>query len=134
MLRIFRLLACSLAVAVAGCGTSMYPVKGRVHFADGTPLTQGRVIVESEDGKTGSWGIIHEDGTFEMGTLTSNDGVPAGTYRVLLSNATTQPPPGMTVPFVPKPLVHVKYANKDTSGITFEVPAQTTWDITVEKP
>ncbi|MCE9563059.1 MAG: hypothetical protein K8U57_13535 [Planctomycetes bacterium] len=138
MLRSFRLfvalLTCSLLVLVTGCGRAMYPVKGSVHFADGTPLTVGRVVIESDDGKTGSWGAIHPDGTFEMGTLTPNDGVPAGTYRIILTNTTTPPPADLSTPYTPKQLIHAKFANKDTSGITFEVPAQTTWDITVEKP
>jgi len=138
MSRLFRLVVGSVAFAVliplAGCGNSIHPVRGTVHFPDGTPLSHGRVVIESDDGKTGSWGIIHEDGTFEMGTLTPNDGVPAGTYHVYLTNATTPPPAALSATFIPKPLVHAKYASKETSGITFEVPKQTTWDIVVEKP
>jgi len=138
MSRLFRFVVGSVALAVlipvAGCGSSIHPVRGTVHFPDGSPLSYGRVVIESDDGKTGSWGITHEDGTFEMGTLTPNDGVPAGTYRVYLTNTTTPPPADLSVAFTPKPLVHAKYASKDTSGIVFEVPKQTTWDIVVEKP
>ncbi|MBA4189661.1 MAG: hypothetical protein C0467_16880 [Planctomycetaceae bacterium] len=137
MLHSFRLavglLVCSL-IAVSGCAQSMHPVQGTVRFADGTPLKVGRIVIDSPDGKTGSWGAIREDGSFEMGTLTPNDGVPAGTYQVYLTNTTTPPPADLSTPFTPRPLVHVKFNSKETSGITFEVPRQTTWDIVVEKP
>lgn len=136
MARLFRpRLALVVAlVAATGCARSVYPVKGTVRFKDGTPLTVGRVVVDADDGKSGSWGAIRPDGSFDMGTLAPDDGVPAGTYRVYLTNTTTPPPADLSVPFTPKPLVHTRFNNKDTSGITFEVPKDATWDIVVEKP
>jgi hypothetical protein len=123
-----------VGLLLTGCGRSYYPVKGRVHFADGSPLGNGRVVVESKDGKSASWGAIHSDGTFQMGTNSPTDGVPPGTWQITILNATTPAPADLSTPFVPKPLIHPKYDNKETSGITFEVPAQTEWEITVEKP
>lgn len=131
---IFRLLACLLLVPLVGCGKPMHPVKGVVHFKDGTPLPAGRVVIDFDDGKTGAWGAIRADGTFEMGTNTTNDGVPAGTYKVYLSNTIEPPPASLPPNYVPKELIHKKFADKETSGLVFEVPKQTTWDITVEKP
>lgn len=132
----------------AGCSPKerMHPVKGTVRFAGGAPLTQGRVAVDLPDGKRSSWGSIRADGSFQLGTLTSNDGVPAGKYTVYFLGTTTEPPvdessaPGGTAgakpaaPFVPQQLIHPRFLKKDTSGISFEVPKQLTWDIVVEPP
>lgn len=126
--------AVAVLVAAAGCARPVHPVKGTVRFKDGTPLAVGRVVVDSDDGKSGSWGAIRPDGSFVMGTLAPDDGVPAGTYRVYLTNTTTPPPADLSAPFTPRPLVHARFNNKDTSGITFEVPKETTWVIVVEKP
>jgi len=137
--------ACCL---LAGCGPTvrMHPVKGTVRFAGGEPLSKGKVVVDSPDGKRSSWGALRADGSFVMGTLTSSDGLPAGTYQVYFHDVMTEPPvdessaPGgmagskPTVAFVPKPLVHAKFLKKETAGISFEVPKQLDWEITVEPP
>jgi hypothetical protein len=123
-----------LWLALVGCGNNLYPVKGRVHFADGSPLPVGRVVIDSGSATTGSWGLVQPDGTFQIGTHTTNDGVPAGTHRVYIENATTYPPPGHSGPFTPKPLIHPRFTNPKRSGLTFEVPRQTDWDIVVERP
>lgn len=129
-----RLVALALVFLGLGCGRSMYPVKGRVHYPDGTPLDHGRVVIDTGNDMTGSWGLVRPDGTFEMGTHTTNDGVPAGSHRVFLQNAVTAPPPGFTGTFKPQPLVHPRYMSAENSGLRFEVPGQTEWDIVVEKP
>jgi hypothetical protein len=124
-----------VALAGAGCGKSTHPVRGKVRFSDGTPLTVGRVVADSGDPQVGSWGYIREDGTFELGTFSHNDGVPPGTYRVSIENAVTSPPPGGDpTKFVSRPLLHPRFADKGTSGLTFEVPKDTVWEIVVEKP
>jgi prepilin-type processing-associated H-X9-DG protein len=33
-----------------------------------------------------------------------------------------------------KPLVHKRFESPETSGLSFEIPRQTTWDIVVERP
>jgi hypothetical protein len=129
-----RLYVAAIICTCLGCAKSIYPVKGRVHFADGTPLTQGRVVVDSGKEMTGSWGLIHPDGTFEMGTNTANDGVPPGRHRVYLQNTMTAPPPGFTGLFKPQPLVHPRFTTPESSGLAFEVPGQVEWEIVVEKP
>ncbi len=129
----------SLAVAAlvlfaAGCAEQrIHPVRGTVKFADGKPLAAGRVTIDTGDALTGSWGAIQPDGTFVMGTNTPTDGVPAGTFRVAIVGAITQPS-GDQVMLDPKPLIHERYTRPETSGLTFTVPDQTVWDIVVEKP
>jgi hypothetical protein len=123
-----------LGLLLPGCARSIYPVKGRVHFADGSPVTTGRVVVEAPDGKTGSWGAIRADGSFQMGTFTVTDGVPVGTYKVFIEGATTKPPANLSERYVPTPLIHARYTTKGSTPLTFEVPRQLEWDILVEKP
>jgi len=137
-----------LCIGLAGCGAKqqMHPVKGTVKFSSGEPMPKGRVVVDSADGKKTSWGTIKPDGTFQMGTLTSNDGVPPGTYQVYFLDIMTDPPVDESsreggfasskaaAAFVSKPLINSKYLKKDKSGISFEVPKQLTWDIVVEPP
>lgn len=135
MFQIFlRLCLAGLVCAGLGCAKSLYPVKGRVHFPDGSPLPQGRVLIDSGKDMTGSWGLIRADGTFEMGTHTTNDGVPPGKHRVYLQNTMTFAPPGFIGAFRPEPLVKPSFTAAESSGLVFDVPAQTEWDIVVEKP
>ena len=123
----------SLAViAVAGCGRSgLHPVRGRVAFADGSPLPTGRVVVSYGDG-TASSGSINPDGTFRVGTLKQSDGMRPGTYRVAVKDAYVEvQKKGETVS---EPLIHKRFADPATSGLEFTVPDKTVWEIVVEKP
>ncbi len=129
----FLSVAFVLAAIAGGCGRSdMHRVSGRVQFADGSPLRDGRVVVEYDGAqKGGAWGRIKENGSFTIGTLSENDGMKAGTYSVTIRDAfepATRPETSAT------PLVHPRFLNAATSGLSFEVPKQTKWDIVVEKP
>ncbi len=127
----------SLLLTTVGCsGGGLYPVGGEVRFPDGKPLTTGRVILEGGNPELGSWGLIHPDGTFTLGTYDVDDGVPAGHYRVYIQNAETLPPPNLgDRVFVPKPLIHPKYTDAKSSGIEFDVPGESThWQIVVDPP
>lgn len=126
--------SCGL-VLLAGCGKpGMHRVTGRVHFEDGSPLEYGRVIADYGD-PDGAWGRIKKDGTFTMGTLTETDGMKAGNVRVYLGQAESPETPTADGSFLPgKPLVHARFTNAATAGLSFEVPKNTKWDILVEKP
>ena len=83
---------CSLAFIcismVAGCGASQvpaYPVSGTVVSDDGSPVRTGTVELESRDHKLTAAGSIREDGSFVLGTYTSNDGACAGEHRVIIA-------------------------------------------------
>lgn len=126
-----RLACCALLlVFVAGCGPKLYPVTGRVHYADGKPLDVGRVVIDVGEQPRGSWGGLHPDGTFRIGTHSPSDGMPAGTYRVFIDGALSLPEPGKAS----RPLIHPRYARAATSGLSFTVPEQMEWDITVDRP
>lgn len=132
--RLHILVLVGIVTASAGCAEQrIHPVRGTVKFADGKPLTAGRVVIDTGDALTGSWGAIQPDGSFVMGTNTPTDGVPAGTFRVSITGAVTQPS-GDQVMLDPKPLIHERFTKPETSGISFTVPEQEEWDIVVEKP
>jgi len=134
-----RMLALALSLlALAGCGRrDLHPVSGTVRFPDGAPVTTGRVVLDYGIGsKYGGWGYIKPDGTFTLGSLTQTDGVRAGTVKVAITFA-SQPdgePDRDGIVTKLKPLVHPRFAHPDTSGLSFEIPRQTKWDIVVERP
>lgn len=74
----------TLAVS-GGCGSGhpkTYAVSGQVTVA-GKPLTSGEIQLVPENGRPAS-GVIGADGRFRMGTFEENDGVPKGTYKVVV--------------------------------------------------
>src|SRR5262245_54702113 len=82
------LLATCLTAGVAGCGDpnaaqaqKVYPVKGKVLLADGSPLKTGQVVLVSTTKAEEYSGAIKDDGTFEVKT-SYGDGAPEGTYKV----------------------------------------------------
>jgi hypothetical protein len=115
-----RWLAPLLALVVAaGCGRSgLYPVKGKVVFPDGTPLTAGTVEfgpVEKE-AMLAPRGEIRADGTFRASTYAEGDGAPPGQYRVQVT------PPEQVDPGQPRPLpFDRRFSSFETSGLEYTV-------------
>ncbi len=120
------------AVCLPACGRNgLHPVRGRVSFADGSPVPTGRVVVSYGDGKA-SWGTIKPDGSFSLGTLKQSDGMRAGTCRVAIKDAYVEVEKNGEK--ISEPLVHKRFADPATSGLEFTVPDKTVWEIVVEKP
>ncbi len=121
-------------VLLTGCSSSRFPVKGKVHYADGSPVEAGSVIAEATiDGKlVGIQGNIEKDGTFKMGGDQPGDGALPGSYRVIVmpvSLGDSELAAGKT------PAVDGKFSRFDSSGITFEVKdKEVDVDIPVTKP
>jgi hypothetical protein len=112
-----------LLFGTVGCGSKLYPVRGKVTFADGSPVTEGMVVFESVDKEPAlaARGQIQADGTFELSTHQAGDGAPAGKYRVLVApkydaNAVDKKP-RQPAPF------DVRYTDFKTSRLEFEVTA-----------
>ena len=131
--RIILILALS-TLAFTGCSTGRYPANGLVHYPDGTPVEAGTVIAEAKiDGQlVGVQANIEKDGTFKLGGAVPGDGALPGNYRAMVMSVTlgdSEIAAGKT------PAVSGKYANIETSGISFEVKAQENkLDIEVTKP
>lgn len=130
------LAACAVLLTPAGCGRrGLHRVSGSVRFADGAPLTRGRVVADyGHDSVAGAWGHIRSDGSFTIGTLADDDGMRAGSVRVAIVNAVETTYGRDDAAVATKPLVHPRFMHPETSGISFDVPRQTRWDIIVEGP
>lgn len=124
-----------LLAAAAGCGTrTTYPVRGKVVFKDGTPLTGGLVVFRPVDEKlqVSARGDIRPDGSFVLGTYLEGDGAVAGKYQAAIT-----PPPRRKIREKPveKGFIHPRFESYDTSGLEFEVTRdKNSFMIEVEKP
>ncbi|HEY7427057.1 MAG TPA: hypothetical protein VH682_22670 [Gemmataceae bacterium] len=128
----------TLLVMAVGCGNKgLHPVHGEVHFPDGTPLTHGRVAINSVNGIHGaSSDPLGPDGSFTLGSFKPDDGVPVGQYTVCVTGAVQPPASEAEALGPPKYLIHQRFTDPAKSGLTFEVKADgdNVLDITVEKP
>jgi hypothetical protein len=79
-----------LVLALAGCGgPKLVPVRGRVTYGDGKPVTAASVCFtpDAAKGNTGvlATGLLNEDGTFTLRTHPHGDGAMIGPYKVTIS-------------------------------------------------
>lgn len=127
----------ALLVAATGCGAGGSSVTGTVTLEDGTPVTNGRIIFTSKELNLSANGSINADGTYELSTYEMNDGAPEGNYQVTITamqrdqrtveiTETSTKDRGRQansrrVGTMPKPLIHPKYGNSASSGLTAEV-------------
>lgn len=136
-------------LAITGCGGTVNPVRGKVTFADGKPLANGRIVYSSPELKISANGEIQPDGSYSLSTHTLNDGAPEGNYTVTIiayepveypqeaepaeEDRYKPRPPRREPP--PKPLVALKYANVSTSDLTATVGrGENTIDFVVDPP
>lgn len=125
-----------------GCGDSInqktYPVTGEVRLG-GKPFKGLTVVLRPVD-KTNfkrqeiPQGITDENGKFSVHTYTTNDGAPAGDYKIGI--ALMQPlddEGGDQVKRDPnQPIVPTKYADPETSGLKATVDKKATVLPTIE--
>lgn len=81
-----RLLASLLCVCLLGCGKSHPPVAkvmGTVTY-EGKPAIGGRVLFLPDGGGKQGLGSIQPDGTFELGTFSTNDGALVGKHHAMV--------------------------------------------------
>lgn len=113
---------------VIGCGGNppTYPVKGKVVFTDGAPVTWGRVECLSQEGDRTAAGEIKPDGGFELSTFGDRDGAVAGRHRLIVvqfaSAALSDPrAPHTKTHTEPQRFVSRKYADYDSSELFLDV-------------
>ena len=141
--------AATILFVLGGIGCSdKVRVTGKVTFPDGTPLTVGKVVFET--GNFAATGDIQPDGSYTLGSLKANDGIPPGTYSVSVAGASVpgetrevstsvaSAAGGVTTSSVPMsmyvPAIATKYSRGETSGITCEVKKSMTFDFEVQPP
>jgi len=140
--RILGLVLIAAIFCAIGCSKNV-KVSGKVTFPDGSPLTVGKVTFETATYSAS--GQLKEDGTYTIGSLSDNDGLPPGLYKVFIAGAMKQDgtknmnvqTPGATTSMA-MPMftlaVATKFTKADTSGITCDVKRSMTFDFEVEPP
>jgi hypothetical protein len=111
-----------------GCGedsTRMprVPVSGRVTI-DGQPLAEATVVFLKKGGLAdpnadAPRGVTDQDGRYQLSTYAENDGAPQGEYLVGIITAPNTE--GLVKRDDP---LKGRYANPETSSLTFTVPAE----------
>jgi hypothetical protein len=83
--------AAIVLVGIVGCGSGMpktYPVKGKVVFKGGKPVTDGRIQFQRPaDAQIKALGDIDQDGSFSLTTYVGAKkvpGAPVGPYSVVV--------------------------------------------------
>lgn len=98
------------------------PIRGKVSFSDGTPLTGGIICFASETAQFR--GEVRKDGTYALGTL-KDEALPNGTYQVYFVM-----PEEESESFI---AVHEKYTDPKTSGLLIKIDETVkVFDIKVE--
>jgi hypothetical protein len=115
---------------LTGCGSGKVQLSGTVTFDDGTPLTTGSVIFSTDT--FSAKGNIDSGGKYVMGSISTNDGLPAGKYKVYIEGATEEAA-GKNGELT-RSLIDVEYNNYDSTPLSCEVPvAGNRFDIKVPK-
>jgi hypothetical protein len=115
---------------LAGCDNGKVHLGGTVTFEDGSPVPVGAVIFSTDT--YSAKGDIDSNGKYVMGSLSTNDGLPAGKYKVYIEGATEEVSGkgGETS----RSLIDAKYNNYNTTPLSCDVPVTgNTFDIQVPK-
>lgn len=114
----------SLAAGIAGChrGPTLVPVRGKVVY-DGKALEFGSITFQPASGPQAR-GEIQPDGSFQLSTLSLNDGVIPGAHKVKIACYDSQNPQVAKAAGergLGKLLIPQKYTTFNTSGLTADV-------------
>jgi hypothetical protein len=134
-------IALLVSLSLIGCSGNV-PLGGRVTFEDnGEPLTEGTIAFVSGTHQARS--AIDTDGKYTLGFQKEGNGLPKGEYKVYIQAVRVEFQTGaekdaygspVIIRRTETPLIAAKYANADTSGLTFTVDGKTkTFDIKVER-
>ena len=124
-------LVLALCISTIGCGgPTIYPVAGNVVFSDGEVVQNGKIEFRSTEGPWRAMGDLDTKGRFRLRTMEGDDGLPAGTYDVVVLQiimtedlSISQHNHGRPVP--------ARYADYFTSGLRTTVSADNSEAITI---
>jgi hypothetical protein len=122
-----------LIILAAGCGKHV-ALSGKVTYSDdGSPLPLGQVCFQND--KTIARGDIKEDGTFQMGSFGTEDGLLPGEYTVFISGAVKEVGiDSVSNTPITAPLLTEKFIDPSKSEIKFNVTGSTkNFDIKVDR-
>jgi hypothetical protein len=106
---------------------AVHPAKGEASF-EGKPIPNASIILypinPSSDNHPRPKAAVGPDGRFALGTYGTDDGAPAGEYKVsIVWNAPPTPQEIRDDRYRPRNLLPARYANPDTSGLTVRIAA-----------
>ena len=127
---VFYLFVIVVGLAI-GCGPNV-SLRGKVTFADGTPLETGMVIVANDN--VLSRGEIQPNGSYVIGSLSKKDGIPKGEYQVYITGAAKVIGTKPNGDPIRESLIERKFTRPDESGLTIKLEKSTVFDIQVTKP
>jgi len=112
-----------MLIWMPGCGSGhpkTYPVRGKVVFPDGTPLTSGGIVLfkstATGDQPVNARGRIQDDGTFRLSTFEEGDGAVGGMHQVLV-RAQRDSAVYRQTGRIPKPVIDSRFERYETSGL-----------------
>lgn len=124
------LLSLYLLTLLSGCSDNV-ALEGKVTFTDGTPVDLGTICFEN--GNFLARGTLRTDGSYDVGSLTENDGLPPGTYGVYITGTEKEIGRDREDSPIFQPTIDGKFANAKTSGLSVTVPCESgAFDFQVE--
>jgi hypothetical protein len=127
----------SLALLATGCGTSRYPVEGRV-LLNGKPLQgkEGAVVLKPDASKGNtstvtSVGVLQRDGSFSVLT-NGQPGAPPGWYKVIVMATEAAANPNEDT----RRVANMRYESEEATPLAFEVvanPTEGTYDLQLSR-
>ncbi len=98
-------------LVLTGCGDPS--VTGTVKYQDGTPLTTGTVVLQSDQSQ--GIGELRKDGSFDLYQFKPGDGLKRGVYKGYITGAVEIDDNMQTTNLIPE-----KYGNIDAAGINYD--------------
>ncbi|MDR2705720.1 MAG: hypothetical protein LBC02_08080 [Planctomycetaceae bacterium] len=145
----FRFIKISLLLfllfPLTGCGNHV-KLSGKVTYSDGEPLKTGIIMFSKQDFLARA--NIRSDGTYDVGSFSSKDGLLPGKYKVFITGAiepvtvtenasgNAKNAMGEAIPQKEtfKILIDAKYTTEETTPLEIEIPGENVYDIIVERP
>lgn len=157
--RVYRILLVLIPVVSAGCGGSYHKVEGTVTM-DGAPVEKATVLfIPTKEGGQSATGQTDASGKFKLNNPSNDKGIPAGTYKVVITKGDPASTPasggadlsdptkameeffknqkkdkrGMPIPPEAKSELPVKYTKQDTTPLEVTIPASGAINLILEK-